>query len=86
MNDDQLLFRELRSLLQSESGQRRFCGAVLGRGQALLANENALRIAIMAVMPYRLYLVTEHWRQVAADAKQRAGNRCQLCNSKSNMM
>jgi len=85
MNDDQLLFRELRSLLQSDGGKRRFCAAVVSRGQSFLANANALRIAIMATMPYRLYLLTEHWRRVSREAKERAGNRCQLCNSPTNI-
>ena len=30
---------------------------------------------------YQEYLQSDHWKQFAADAKERAGNRCQLCNS-----
>lgn len=85
MNDDPLLFRELRSMLQSEAGQRRFGAAILSRGQAFLANANAVRIAIMATMPYRSYMLTEHWREISRAAKERAGNRCQLCNESKNL-
>jgi hypothetical protein len=85
MSSEELIFREMRNLLQSDSGRKRFCMAIVSKGQSFLANENALRIAAMATMPYRMYLTTDHWRSVSADAKERAGNRCQLCNSRENI-
>lgn len=36
----------------------------------------------LRVMPYQEYLQTEHWRTVAQEAKERAGWRCAICNSK----
>jgi len=30
---------------------------------------------------YAEYLQSDHWKQFAAEAKERAGNRCQLCNA-----
>lgn len=81
MNDDQLLFRALRDITATEQGRFRFCKAILSLGPAFLANAESLRIAILKVMPYRLYLVTEHWRATAKAAKERAGGKCQLCNS-----
>jgi hypothetical protein len=80
MTDDQILFRELRGMLQTDSGRGRFCRAILGKGQPFLEHPEALRIAIMATMPYRAYLLTAHWRTTSSAAKERAGNRCQLCN------
>jgi len=35
----------------------------------------------LALMPWRVYLTTPHWRTVRADALRRAGERCALCNS-----
>lgn len=35
----------------------------------------------LATMPYAEYLKTEHWQQQREAAKERAGHRCQLCNS-----
>lgn len=32
-------------------------------------------------MPYRDYLHTAHWQRKRAAAIQRAGNRCQFCNT-----
>ena len=74
MNNDEILFRELRSILQSDRGRSRFCAKILSQGQSFLENDSGLRIAIMAVMPYRMYLLTDHWRQTASAAKERAGN------------
>lgn len=35
---------------------------------------------ILRIMPYKQYLQTRHWKMVAARARHRANNRCQLCN------
>jgi hypothetical protein len=32
---------------------------------------------------YHDYLNTEHWKETSRNAKERAGNRCQVCNSRS---
>lgn len=33
------------------------------------------------IMPYQEYLTTPHWQRTRDAARERAGNRCQLCNS-----
>jgi 5-methylcytosine-specific restriction endonuclease McrA len=30
---------------------------------------------------YREYLKSDHWREISAEARRRAENRCQVCNS-----
>lgn len=53
----------------------------------LIAADQALHnaymecIDILARMPYAEYLKTEHWKVYRNEALERAGNRCQLCNS-----
>jgi len=37
--------------------------------------------ALYATMPYRKYLQTYRWSQTRALARERAGDRCQLCNA-----
>lgn len=43
------------------------------------------RRRILRAMPYAEYLQTDHWKIVRADALVRAGERCQLCNSKTKL-
>lgn len=85
MSDDRELFSHLRAMLQTDGGRSRFCAALLTGGQAMLADPEAVRIAIRRVMPYRAYLSTRHWTDKATAAKERAGNRCQLCNCRDNL-
>jgi hypothetical protein len=85
MNDDSLLGRELRAMLQTEGGRRRFCKFISSYCGMLLAESSSLQVAVLATMPYRAYLLTQHWRNTAAAAKSRAGNRCQICNSKQHL-
>lgn len=35
----------------------------------------------LATMPYSDYLKTEHWQKTSAAAKDRAGQKCQMCNA-----
>jgi hypothetical protein len=85
MSDDRLLYRELKAMCATEGGKNRLCSAIVSMGEPFLGNAESLRIAILKTMPYRSYLMTAHWREVSAKAKQRAGNRCQLCNCKGNL-
>lgn len=43
------------------------------------------RAAELASMPYADYLQTPEWKARSAAAKQRAGHRCQVCNSPSRL-
>ena len=47
--------------------------------------ELCVKSAVFGAMPYREYLETDHWRLKAEGAKDRASNRCQLCNSNNNL-
>jgi len=85
MTDDKILFGHLRALLQSENGRQRFCKVVLAGGERSLADAESLRIAIRRVMPYRAFLGTKYWAERSRNAKERAGHRCQLCNSKAEL-
>ena len=33
------------------------------------------------LLPYPLYLKTDHWSKTRSEARDRAGNRCQVCNA-----
>lgn len=48
-----------------------------------VAAETVLAVAQVRLnlMPYEEYLKTEHWAEISAEAKKRAGNACQLCNA-----
>ena len=35
----------------------------------------------LSTMPYRDYLLTDHWRNLSIKVKERDGNKCKLCNS-----
>jgi len=48
-----------------------------GRPQHLGAHYT--EVGMLRAVPYRLYLKTKHWANVAARAKKRAGHRCQIC-------
>lgn len=74
--DDKLLTEGLQAVLASDAGRMRFCTAALAVG----VDDDSMRLVILRVMPYALYLRTEHWRETSRQAKQRAAGRCQLCN------
>jgi len=52
------------------------------RAQDAFRQEQARRptVAELKAMPYEGYLQTDHWQEVRQAARERAGNRCQLCN------
>lgn len=54
---------------------------------ALEAWKEALELLTpsLATMPYQQYLQTDHWEKTAAAAKERAGHKCQVCNSYGNL-
>lgn len=75
--DDLLLKDGLRAVLNSDQGRMRFCTAALAVG----IQDDAMRLVVLKTMPYQMYLRTEHWRATSKAAKERASNRCQLCNN-----
>lgn len=46
---------------------------------------DAATTRILREMPYPEYLQTDHWQAKRAEALERAGNRCQVCNSASSL-
>jgi hypothetical protein len=83
MKDDPGLLRALKQVSETDVGRKRFCGVLIELLDCPRADlAGLLRAAIYNVMPYGDYLKTSHWKRIAREAKERAGNRCQLCNAK----
>lgn len=83
MNDDGTLLEFAKALLSTREGRDRFCGVLL----KILAGEceNPVRIALRRLLPYKQYLRLNYWKRISSKAKERAGFRCQLCNSTSEL-
>lgn len=76
MSDTDLILRNLQSVVQTDDGRCRFVNAILAVG----LGDGAARLAALKVIPYAAYLKTGHWKATSREAKERVGNRCQLCN------
>jgi hypothetical protein len=86
MKDDPGLLRALKQVSETDVGRKRFCGVLIELLDCPRADlAGLLRAAIYNVMPYGDYLKTSHWKRIAREAKERAGNRCQLCNAESDL-
>jgi len=83
VNDDAVLLEFAKSLLSTRDGRDRFCSSLLSVLKTPCSNP--IRIVLRQLIPYRQYLRLNYWKRISLDAKERAGFRCQLCNSESDL-
>jgi 5-methylcytosine-specific restriction endonuclease McrA len=87
MKDDPLILKTLREACSTDQGRRKFCELfiqLLGES-SWNSVEARFRASVYPLMKYSDYLTTHHWKEVARVTKDRAGHRCQLCNSERNL-
>jgi hypothetical protein len=84
-SESAFLIRELGAMLKTDQGRSRILRALPIVAESYFDNPAALRVLILRTMPYPQYLKTLHWHETSAAAKERAGGRCQLCNSADNL-
>jgi hypothetical protein len=83
MTDDPQIMHTIKVNCATDHGRRRFCELFIKllESDDFHSVEGRLRSVGYSMMPYREYLQTARWKELSKTCKERAGNRCQLCNS-----
>ncbi len=61
--------------------RERVAALIVAVGLETYIEEAAARLAVISKLPYPEFLKTPEWRQIREAALERAGHRCQVCNS-----
>lgn len=83
---------ELRQVAQIEEAHGEQSGALADARERVAAlivavgletylDEAAARLVVISKLPYAEFLKTPEWKQIREAALERAGHRCQVCNS-----
>lgn len=77
---------QIREVHGEESGvlteaRERVAALVVAVGLETFIDEAAARLVVISKLPYPEFLKTTEWKQIREVALERAGHRCQVCNS-----